>query len=76
MKKTLGRRIKGCRKWRDFTQESLAKEAGVSRAYINQLENGRSKNPSVWTMLAISKAFKVDVEALVDPSFIIPINPL
>ena len=62
----LGERIQKLRQERGFTQESLADEAGISRAYVNQLENGRSKNPSIWTILAIAKALKLEVEYLVE----------
>lgn len=68
LKEQLGTRIRECRGYYGFSQESLAAEAGVSRAYINQLENGRSKAPSVWTMYAIAKAFGIDVEVLINPN--------
>ena len=60
----LGKRIRTLREERGFTQESFALECGISRAYVNQLENGRSENPSVWTALAIAKALKMEVEQI------------
>ncbi len=44
-----------------FSQENLAKQAGISRAQIGKLENA-SANPSVETMLKLSKALSLNLE--------------
>ena len=41
--KLLGRRIKGLRKKRGFSQESLAKVLKIGRVSLSQLENGERK---------------------------------
>lgn len=43
-----------------WTQEDLADELGVDRAYISQLERG-VKNPSLKTMAKLAKVFNVQV---------------
>ena len=48
---------------KDWTQERLAHEAGVSRKTINAIENGRDI-PSVFLALRLAKAFGVRVEDL------------
>lgn len=49
------------RKAKRLSQDDLAKQAGISRSHIWKLENA-STNPSVETMLKLSKAFSLDLE--------------
>jgi putative transcriptional regulator len=46
---------------KDWTQEELANEVGVTRKTINAIENGRDI-PSVYLALKLAKAFGVRVE--------------
>ncbi len=46
---------------RDWTQERLAHEVGVTRKTINTIENGRDI-PSVFLALKLAKAMEVKVE--------------
>ena len=55
--------IKAIRKNRNLTQSRLAKEIGISRSYLNDLEAGR-KNPSVRTVGSIAKKLNVTVSDL------------
>ena len=48
---------------KDWTQEQLAHEAGVTRKTINAIENGRDI-PSVYLALRLAQAFGVRVEDL------------
>ncbi len=48
---------------RDWTQERLAHEVGVTRKTINTIENGRDI-PSVYLALKLAKALQVKVEGL------------
>lgn len=41
--------IKGIRRSKNMTQEQFSKEIGVSRSYLNDVENAR-KNPSIKTI--------------------------
>lgn len=52
--------IRRIRKDRNITQEALAHEAGLNRAYIGYIERGERK-PSVETLEKIAKALKVRV---------------
>ena len=48
---------------KDWTQEQLAHEAGVTRKTVNAIENGRDI-PSVYLALRMAKVFEVRVEDL------------
>jgi transcriptional regulator with XRE-family HTH domain len=52
--------LRGLRLKRKLTQEKLAFECGVARAYISQLELGRQL-PSLDTMLALSRGLKIPI---------------
>jgi transcriptional regulator with XRE-family HTH domain len=60
----LGAAIKALRKSRDMTQEALASVAGLNLSYLSAVERG-DNNPTVMTLLAISKALEVTVERLI-----------
>jgi putative transcriptional regulator len=47
-----------------YKQYELARKAGVSRYYLNALENGRAKNPSVQIMKNLAAALDTTVEEL------------
>jgi transcriptional regulator with XRE-family HTH domain len=52
--------IRRIRKDRNITQEALAYEAGLNRAYIGYIERGERK-PSVETLEKIAKVLKVRI---------------
>ena len=52
-----------------FTQEELAKKAGVSQAAIRQMENGLIKSPSLTIMFNLSDALKVPMKELWPETF-------
>lgn len=52
--------IRRVRKDRNITQEALAYEAGLNRAYIGYIERGERK-PSVETLEKIAKVLKVRI---------------
>jgi transcriptional regulator with XRE-family HTH domain len=58
--KKFGQILRNLRQARDWTQEDLAGELNVDRAYVSQLERGL-KNPSLKTMASIGKVFSVHV---------------
>ena len=62
--KRFGRRLKALREAREFTQETLAKRAKISRVYVAQLERGR-QDPTLSVLLRLARALKVDVADLV-----------
>jgi len=58
-------RLKTLREARQLTQESLAKRAGISRAYLARLEMGRH-DPHLSRLRKLAKALGVKVSELVD----------
>ncbi|MDR3448156.1 MAG: helix-turn-helix transcriptional regulator [Alphaproteobacteria bacterium] len=56
------------RAWRDakgMTAQALATKAGISRAYLTQIERG-SRKGTVAVMRALAKALGIGVDALID----------
>ncbi len=61
----IGKRIREKRKKKGMKQYELAKEANISNTYLSDIEIGRT-NPSIRTLIKISKALKVDCSILID----------
>ena len=61
--KKVGIRIRLIRKEKGITQEGLALEAGLNRAYVGYIERGE-RNPSTETIAKVAKALKVPLEEL------------
>ncbi|MCG0275630.1 MAG: helix-turn-helix transcriptional regulator [Thermosediminibacteraceae bacterium] len=57
-------KIKYIREKSGITQEKLAEKVGISRIYLNELENGRKKNPSFKLLKKIAKALEVKISDL------------
>lgn len=55
---TIGDNIKSLRIERNLTQEKFAKEIGISRSYLSDIENNR-KNPSSKTLESLSEKLGV-----------------
>lgn len=55
--------IRILRKWRGLTAEALAKQAGLSRAYLTQIETG-ARAGSAAALQHLAKALRVDVALL------------
>lgn len=60
----LGQRIENVRKEKGMTQEKLAEEAGLHRAYFWDIEQGR--NISIKTAYKICKALGIKLRDLFD----------
>lgn len=59
--------IKPVRAWREHKQikmNELAKRAGISSAYLSQIENGK-RNPTIDTLKAIANELEIDIEMLI-----------
>lgn len=54
----LGKKIRSLRESSDYSQDTFAHEVGLGRSYYGRLERGQI-NPSILTLLKISKALKV-----------------
>jgi len=57
----LGEKIKTLRKKAGLTLEALAKEAGLSKSYLWELENREAQRPSVEILEGLAQALKVSV---------------
>jgi len=58
-------RIKKLREARAFSQEELAKRAGISRGYLARLETAR-QDPTLSTLEKLAKALRVKVGRLLE----------
>jgi len=61
--KKIASNIREIRKDRNITQEALAHEAGLNRAYIGYIERGERK-PSVETLEKIANSLKINIHEL------------
>ena len=61
--KKVGRKIKQVRKEKNITQEDLALNSGLNRAYIGYIERGE-RNPSTDTISRIAKSLRVPLKEL------------
>jgi len=58
--KELGSKLQKVRKEKGLTQEYIALETGMDRAYISEIENGH-KNPSIIILKKIMLALNSDI---------------
>lgn len=61
--KKIGQNLRKIRENKGLTQEKLALNAGLNRAYIGYIERGE-RNPSTDTLVKIAKALKVSIKDL------------
>lgn len=61
--KKIGKKIREIREEKGITQEKLALDAGLNRAYIGYIERGE-RNPSTQTLVKIAKALKTSPKDL------------
>lgn len=59
----IGKNVKRLREKKGITQEKLAFEANLNRAYIGYIERGE-RNPSTDTLAKLAKALKVSLKDL------------
>ena len=57
--------IRELRQKRGWSQNELAKRAGIKQSVLSFIESGRTKNPRVDTLSAIAAALGVPVERLI-----------
>lgn len=60
---TFGQNVRQARKDKGWTQEQLAFEAGVKRAYLSEVENGQ-RNVSLDVVEKLAKALDVSPDLL------------
>lgn len=61
--KKIGKNLRKIREKKEITQEQLALDAGLNRAYIGYIERGE-RNPSTETLVKLAKALKVSPKDL------------
>jgi len=61
--KKIGQSLREIRERKGITQEELALNAGLNRAYIGYIERGE-RNPSTETLAKIAKALKISLKNL------------
>ncbi|MDE0635330.1 MAG: helix-turn-helix transcriptional regulator [Candidatus Poribacteria bacterium] len=62
----LGQKIRQLRKKKELSLNKLAENAGISKAYLSQLENDVSKQPSAEILLKIASALGITIADLLD----------
>lgn len=67
LRRTFATNLTRLRRAADWTQEQLAEEAGVDRAYISRLEAGK-KNASIDLIERLAKALRVEAAELLKAS--------
>ncbi|MCD8178218.1 MAG: helix-turn-helix domain-containing protein [Tannerellaceae bacterium] len=58
----LGDQIRKIRKSKGLSQEALANEAGIDRAYMGEIERGE-RNVTILTLVKIAEQLKCDISA-------------
>ncbi|MFC0905291.1 helix-turn-helix domain-containing protein [Clostridium sp. MT-14] len=61
----IGDKIKNIRKTKGLSQKKLAEASGISPSYLQQLELGQKKNPSIDVLNKISKALDINIKELI-----------
>lgn len=57
--------LKKLRKQKGWSQEKLAREAGISYQTLIKIEQGRIKNPKLETLMKLAKSLDVSVDELI-----------
>lgn len=60
--------IRRYRKKLNWSQEQVAREAGIPFTTYTKIENGTTKNPSIETLVKIARALKVSMDSLLNNS--------
>ncbi len=71
--RAIGKRIRKFREDKDTTAAQLAKDAGISRSYLSELENGTGnhRRPSANVLYALGKALGVSMSDLLGRPLIV-----
>lgn len=69
--KTLGQTLKEARELIPFTLRQVEDAAGISNAYLSQLENDKIKKPSANVLYKLASLYKIELNTLLSASGII-----
>lgn len=61
----IGKRAKDLRKARKLTLQDVADSAGLAKSYVWEIENGKQINPSISTLISLTKALGTSLDSLV-----------
>jgi putative transcriptional regulator len=64
MEKTLGERIRRVRQARKMTQLELARQIGVSKTTMSQIESNKTPDPGVSRITAIARVLQISSDYL------------
>jgi predicted transcriptional regulator len=56
--------IRAWRKYKNIKMNELSKKAGISPAYLSQIENNK-RNPTIDTLKAIARELDIDIDMLI-----------
>jgi DNA-binding XRE family transcriptional regulator len=56
--------IRAWRKYKNIKMNELSKKAGISPAYLSQIENNK-RNPTIDTLKAIARELDIDIDVLI-----------
>lgn len=62
----IGKKIRGMRKEKGYSQEGFAYEVGLARTYMGRVERGE-QNISIQNLINIAITLKVEVGSLIPP---------
>lgn len=68
---TFGEELKSCRESKKFTLREVEEIAGISNAYLSQLENNKIKKPSANILYKLANIYNVDFDYLLEAAGII-----
>lgn len=66
LKSRIGMRIKKLREQKGWTQDRLAKKAGLHRVGLAKIESGDRPNPGILTVKKLARALGVEIAELLD----------
>lgn len=59
---SMAKRCRDLREKRDLSLQTVADRAGLSKSHVWELEQGRSRNPTVDTAVRLARAFGVSLD--------------
>lgn len=65
LKSRISGNIQKLRKKKAWSQEVLARQAGISYNTLIKIESGKIKSPTIDTVLCIARAFSISLDKLV-----------
>lgn len=63
---TLGAYLKRSREAADLSQDELVRRTGLSLSTIRKMEDGRTANPGIFTLVKVWRALNLDPAGLVE----------